>query len=107
MLEPGNVEIFKRPVLKNADDSVSTTVSIGINDHGQEVLIPAVVNGKKLFTIGADGRPDFREAIKHYLTTGEHLGKFDTPANSDAYANALHNAQTDQMKLPRGNEPIR
>ncbi len=30
-----------------------------------------------------------RPAIDHYRKTGEHLGKFDTPANADAFGKAL------------------
>jgi hypothetical protein len=38
----------------------------------------------------------FDAAWKHYLDTGENLGKFDSFADADAYAQQLHN---------RGNKP--
>lgn len=64
---------------------ISTTLSASFNDGpGREVLVPTVVNGKFLTNA---------EAWKRYQDTGQHLGIFDTPANADAYAMALHNEQ--------------
>lgn len=84
MRAAGNAEPWNRPVLQNPDGSYSTTSSMSIGTDKGEVLIPTVVNGKRLSNA---------EAIAHYRKTGENFGTFDTPAHADAYATALHNAQ--------------
>jgi len=82
MLERGNIDISNRPVAKNPDGSVSTEVSVSINENGKEILIPTVIDGKIV---------DIDAAIEHYHKTGEHLGKFDSVEAADAYAEKLHN----------------
>ncbi len=84
LVEPGNVELWKRPVLHNADGSYSTTRSLSFDEDGHEVLVPTVVDGKQLTPT---------EAIRRYRQTGEHLGKFSSPETADRYAETLHNAQ--------------
>lgn len=91
MTEQGNIDLTKRPQVKNEDGSISTVRSIGVNIDGQEVLIPTVVGNR----VVSD-----QEAINHYLKTGEHLGKFSSPEASDAYAQKLHEKQAD-MYLPQ------
>lgn len=84
-IEPGNIDILNRPEVQNPDGSISTVRSISVNIDGVEVLIPTVSpNGR----IMSDD-----EAVQRYLQTGEHLGKFRTPAEATAYANALHDQQ--------------
>lgn len=91
MVKPGNItSIFNRPVLNNADGSVSTTRSMSIGTSEGEVLIPTVVDGKSLTN---------EQAIAHYRKTGQHLGVFSTPEEADAYAEALHNEQARRMGL--------
>lgn len=85
MIERGNIDLAKRPQVKNSDGSVSTVRSMGINVDGQEVLIP---------TVSDDGRiMGNQEAVDTYMKTGRHLGKFTTPQASTAYAQALHSSQ--------------
>lgn len=99
LIEPGNLPIWNRPRVNNADGSHSSEYSISDQDeNGHEVLIPTVVNGKFLTPDGTkppEGSPAeaamFHSAWQHYEKTGEHLGKFDNPNNADAYANILHN----------------
>lgn len=89
LLTPGNISnLYNRPVLQNEEGTVSTTSSSSWNIDGQEVLLPTVVDGKRLTD---------QEAQDRYRQTGEHLGIFDTPENADAYASALHDEQVWQM----------
>jgi len=92
MIEPPNIDLANRPVVKNADGSVSTVRSIGVNIGGKEVLIP---------TVSPDGRIlSNQEAVDLYRRTGQHLGVFDSPEASDAYAQQLHQDQ-EQMYVPQ------
>lgn len=86
MVESGNIDLNARPVVKNKDGSISTVRSMSVNFDGQEVLIP---------TVAADGSRILsdEEAIQQYRKTGQHLGKFKTPAQATAYAEALHKQQ--------------
>ena len=84
---PGNIDLDNRPVVNNEDGSISTERSFSVNIDGQEVLLPTVVNGKIVSE---------EEAIKHYETTGEHLGKFNTPEEANAYAEQLHQEQEEK-----------
>jgi hypothetical protein len=38
------------------------------------------------------------KAREHYQRTGEHLGKFDTPEDADAFAEKLHNEQDKEYR---------
>ena len=84
MVQPGNIDLTKRPSVKNADGSISTVRSMGVNIDGKEVLIPTVVDGK----VVSD-----EAAIANYKKTGQHLGIFNSPKASDTYAQALHDQQ--------------
>lgn len=109
MLVPGNIgDLYRRPVLNNPDGSYSTTSSASFKMDGKEILIPTVVNGKRLVDTKYD--PDdirhWKPALDHYDATGEHLGHFDTPENADAYAQLLHKSQENQrdgvgLRLPK------
>ena len=89
MIEAGNINLSGRPQVKNPDGTISTVRSIGVNIDGQEVLIPTVVNGKVVSN---------QDAIKHYMDTGEHLGKFKTPEDSTNYAIWLHEQEAKRIK---------
>jgi hypothetical protein len=87
-VEPGNINLNNRPVVRNPDGSISTVRSMSANFDGVEVLIP---------TVSDDGRAlSEREAIDQYRRTGRHLGKFRTPEEATAYAQQLHNDQDRQ-----------
>lgn len=92
LLEKGNIDIHNRPVVKNADGSISTVRSMSTNIDGREVLIP---------TVSDDGRiMSDDEAIDNFMRTGKHLGMFDNPEDATAYAESLHNQQADEY-LPK------
>lgn len=90
MVEQGNIDLDARPVVQNADGSISTVRSMSFQDEkgGPEILIPTVSNEG---TIMSD-----REAIDYYRKTGQFLGKFDNPDDATAYAESLHNEQAKQ-----------
>ncbi|MEI6282425.1 MAG: hypothetical protein WCP82_06885 [Alphaproteobacteria bacterium] len=90
--EPGNLDPFNRPTLKNADGTTSTTSSISVGTDRGEVLIPTVVDGKRLTN---------EQAIEHFKKTGQHFGIFATPEDADAFAVDLHNRQADSLGLTR------
>lgn len=98
LVEPGNINIWSRPVVQNVDGSHSTEYSVSFQDkNGNEVLVPTVVNGKFLTPDGKkppEGSPAekamFKAAWDHYLKTGEHLGKFKNSDAANAYAVSLH-----------------
>ncbi len=86
MLRPGNIDLFRRPVVKNPDGTISTVRSITVTgDKGEAYLIPTVTD---------DGRVvSNQEAIQIFQQTGKHLGIFADEKSADAYAQQLHNSQ--------------
>jgi flagellum-specific peptidoglycan hydrolase FlgJ len=86
MLQPGNIDLTNRPVVQNADGSISTVRSISIqDDDGSEVLIP---------TVSPDGRIlSNDEAIRQYQQTGQNLGRFTSPEAADRAAEQIHQDQ--------------
>lgn len=88
-VEMGNIDLNNRPVLKNADGTISTVNSISFNDGKNEVLIPTIGTDKfgKAYQMSDD------EAIDNYYRTGQHLGKFKTIDGANRFAQRLHNDQ--------------
>jgi hypothetical protein len=78
---PGNIDLFARPAVKNADGTTSTVRSMSFEEDGREVLIPTVVG---------DSVVSDEEAIAEYRRTGQHLGIFATAEDATAYAKQLH-----------------
>jgi len=77
----GNIDLAKRPIVNNKDGSISTERSMSFNLDGKEVLIPTIINGKKVSQ---------EKAIAHFKKTGENLGMFDTPEEATAMALKIH-----------------
>ena len=89
MVAQGNIDMNARPRVKNADGSISTVRSLGINVDGQEVLVPTVSDDGRIMTND--------EAIDMYRRTGRHLGKFANEAASSAFAQQLHNSEATKL----------
>ena len=85
MVENGNIDLAKRPQVKNEDGTVSTVRSMSFEEDGQEVLVPTVSPDGKILSDD--------DAIALYHETGQFLGKFKTADQADKYAKALHKAQ--------------
>lgn len=92
LLEGGNVDLKKRPRVKNADGSISTVRSMSFNEDGREVLIPTVHDDGYIMSND--------DAVKHYRASGRHLGKFDTPDNATSYAKQLSADQDREYNPP-------
>lgn len=87
--EQGNIDLSKRPTIKNKDGSVSTIKSTSVNIDGREYLLPTIDDdGTELDTDGA---------IERFKRTGEHLGTFDTPEQATAYAKSLSAKQGERI----------
>lgn len=82
---PGNIDLMRRPVVKNQDGTISTVRSMSVNIDGEEVLIPTVSDDGRILSDQA--------AIDLYRHTGRHLGRFRTPQGATQFAERLHEQQ--------------
>jgi hypothetical protein len=85
---PGTSTFTRRPVVRNADGTISTVRSMSTNIDGREVLLPTVSDDGKILSDD--------DAIKLYRKTGKHLGMFRTPDEATAYAQRLHEEQANE-----------
>ena len=81
----GNIDLSKRPKVRNKDGSYSTVLSMSFEEDGQEILIPMVSPDGKVLSE--------KKAIDLYHETGQYLGKFKSAKEADAYAKTLHEDQ--------------
>lgn len=85
LVSPGNIDLTKRPVVKNDDGTISTVRSMSFEENGKEILVP---------TVSPDGRLlSQADAIDLYHKTGQHLGVFDNASDATSYAQSLHAQQ--------------
>lgn len=83
--EPGNIDLWHRPNVKNADGTSSSVRSLGVNIDGREVLIP---------TVSPDGRIlSDDDAIALYKRTGQHLGVYPSVDASNDAGRRIHEQQ--------------
>lgn len=94
MVAVGNLDLLRRPIVHNPDGSISTVLSITVESEGVFVLLPTVLPSPARIVSNS-------EAISHFLSTGEHLGKFDTNAHAETYALALHDQQAGYYASPQ------
>ena len=85
----GNIDLHSRPVVHNADDSISTVRSITVGFGDKTYVLPTVIGDKIVSN---------KEAIKHFKDTGEHLGAFDTLADAEGYSQRLHEDQAKEYE---------
>ncbi len=103
--EPGNIDLAKRPVVRNPDGSISTVRSASFNfGDGKETLIPTVADdGSRILSDD--------EAVAQYRKTGGHLGRFGSTGDATSYAKSLHDDQAemyaDKETLPPPMPPVR
>ena len=88
LLVPGNIDLNKRPIVKNKDGSISTVRSMSFNSNGYEVLVPTISDSGRVWSE--------KEAIDNYYKTGKHLGVFIDPKAATKYAIRLHEDQARQ-----------
>ena len=80
----GNIDLNNRPLVHNPDGSFSTELSFSVEIDGKEVLLPSIIDGIVRTQ---------NYAIQYYRNNGKYLGKFNTVAQADDYAERLHERQ--------------
>ena len=85
----GNIDLYHRPQYRYDNGAIATVESMSFNENGQEILVPTIAfdNAGKAMKLTDE------QAIDRYHKTGEYLGKFNTIAEADSYAERLHRAQ--------------
>lgn len=99
MKSAGNINLHNRPMVKNADGSISTVRTITMTESdGTVVNIP---------TVSDDGRiMSDDEAWGQYKKTGKHLGKFDTIDNAVIAAKNLSSSQDQEYLGAASKRPM-
>lgn len=92
LVEAGNIDLARRPIVRYPDGSISTVRSMSIGTDRGETLIP---------TVSPDGRVLANDdAIALYRKTGQHLGIFSDAAAATAYAEQLSRDQEKMYARP-------
>ena len=94
----GNIDLYNRPVVHNPDGSISTVLSLTFwpddddrvtigdkfsEDVGKYILLTSI-------RFGLDRGMTTTETWQWYQDTGQYLGKFNSDAEAEAYAEQLH-----------------
>jgi hypothetical protein len=80
----GNIQWYNRPIVDTSSLKSGTTRTVyssSREENGMEVLFPVIYDGK----LHSED-----EAWQHYKQTGQHMGKFKSIADADAYAQKYH-----------------
>jgi hypothetical protein len=101
LLEPGNIDLAKRPKVRNPDGSYSTVYSHTIpvderDPNGPAVNIPGVIRtGARpgSYIKVPKGRKGEQMATEAYYKTGEHLGIHKSIADAVKAAELIHDGQ--------------
>jgi hypothetical protein len=92
----GNIDIAHRPSVWNPQaKGYSSVWSTSFGTDKGEVLVPRITPDGKILSE--------KEALERYRKTGQHLGIFDSIADANAYAEALHLQQARTIPPPPGN----
>jgi hypothetical protein len=84
-LVPGNIDLTRRPYVRNADGTISTVRSISIERDGKIYLLPTV-SDEGLILGNA-------QAVAYFVRTRRHLGIYRTEADAERAADAIHEDQ--------------
>ena len=92
MVAQGNIDLARRPIVRNPNGSISTVRSIGIGTPLGETVIPTVVGPRVVSN---------QQAIAQYNRTGQQLGSFRTVPQADRFATQLHGSLAALMQASR------
>jgi hypothetical protein len=84
VIEKGNIDLYKQPVVNNPKGGKSTVYSRSYNLDGAETLLPSVTPDGRFLATDDD-------VLNEYKKTGRHLGKFNSVDAANKYAEQLHN----------------
>jgi hypothetical protein len=94
LVQPGNMDLRKLPVIENPDSTYSTVNSTSFQDEkpgsptfGKEVLVRGILNGQK---VDPEDPAVLQKLKDQYYATGQHLGVFKDGDSANAYAQRLH-----------------
>jgi hypothetical protein len=83
LIEPGNIDLFRRPSVWNPEaGGYSSVYSTSFNVGGLEVLVPRVSDDGRLLSED--------EALKEYFRTGRHLGIFVDAESANRAGERIH-----------------
>lgn len=91
LIESGNIDVTKRPKVKNPDGTISTVRTITIGTDKGFVNIPTVVNDRVISE---------SEAVEHFKKTKQHLGIYGSLEQALEAAKSLHEQQQ-EMYSPK------